>query len=184
MIRVQCYIPGFSALIDASEMQPEHVDLEDIANTLSRCNRFGGRTPRNPGGYSVAQHAVLVSYLCSRKYAYEALHHDDTEAYIGDIIGPFKTDEQRAYEALVRARIAPVLGLAAEEPQSAKDADARALRLEQSIVQGRGDVKIAGIPLGQLVHLREAIELMRPMHPARARDAFLARHEELEELAR
>ncbi len=179
MISVLAFIPGFSERVDVTQLGPEHVSIDDIASVLSLCNRFGGRTPQNPNGYSVAQHAVLVSYLTSRKFEYEGLHHDTTEAYIGDIIGPFKTDEQRFVEQRVRERIAPVLGLERHEPQAARDADARALRLEQSIVQGRGDVAIAKIPLGQLSCLREAIELMRPMHPKRARDAFLARHEAL-----
>lgn len=179
MISVFAHISGFDEPVNVLELQAQHIDIEDIAAALSLVNRFGGRTRNNPNGYSDAQHAVLVSYLTSRKFAYEALHHDSTEAYIGDIIGTFKTPEQRAFEQLVRERLVPVLGLEQYEPQAVRDADARALRLEQSIVQGRGDVAIAKIPLGQLTSLREAIELMRPMHPKRARDAFLARHEEL-----
>ena len=177
MITVRALVLG--QVVDVTQLAPSDIDLEDIADTLSRINRFAGRTPGCPAGYSVAQHAVLVSYLTSRRHAYEGLHHDDTEAYVGDVVSTFKTAEQRALEQLVRGRLAPVLHLEAEEPPAVKDADARALRLEQSIVQRRGDVRIAEMPLGQLGHLRDALELLRPMHPRRARDAFLARHDEL-----
>ncbi len=163
-------------VIDVTQLPAEKVDISDIAQTLSHCNRFAGRTPYP---YSVAQHAVLVSYLTSRKHAYEGLHHDDTEAFVGDVISTFKTDTQRELEQRVRLRLVPVLGLDPVEPPAVKDADLRALRLEQSLLQLRGDVKVSGMALGQLRHLRDVIELVRPMHHKRAAELYLARHWEL-----
>lgn len=163
-------------VVNVVELVPEKIDIEDIAHVLSQCNRFAGRTPYP---YSVAQHAVLVSYLTSKKHAYEGLHHDDTEAFVGDVISTFKTESQRDVEALVRARLAPVLGLELFEPAAVKDADLRALKFEQSIIQGRGDVAIAKLSLGQLDYIRDVVAMLRPMHPRRAAAAYLERHEEL-----
>lgn len=174
MIHVNAQILGRQ--VEVTLLKPEDIDIEDIAHTLSKINRFGGRTPYP---YSVAQHAVLVSYLTGRKNAYEGLHHDDTEAYVGDIIGTFKTEEQRFIEQRVRELLAPVLGLARIEPPAVKDADQRALRFEQQLLQGRSDVKIAGLPLGQLDHIREVKAMLRPLHPRRAAELFIERHEEL-----
>jgi hypothetical protein len=59
------------------------VCLEDLAHHLACINRFVGAT-REP--ISVAQHAVYVSRLCDGTgYEMHALHHDDAEAYLGDV---------------------------------------------------------------------------------------------------
>jgi hypothetical protein len=47
------------------------------------CEGFGAHN-------SVAQHAVLVSRLVPAEHAWLALHHDDAEAYTGDMVRPFK----------------------------------------------------------------------------------------------
>lgn len=60
----------------------ETIDVRDIACGLSKCCRFAGQIPRH---YSVAQHSLLVSQLVLPSLAYEAQHHDDTEAYMGDL---------------------------------------------------------------------------------------------------
>ena len=73
----------------------EEVDVRVIARALSRQTRYNGHTlPRFPF-YSVAQHCVMVArwmrednWKVSRVYA--GLHHEDAEAYIGDIISQVK----------------------------------------------------------------------------------------------
>ena len=66
-------------------------DLADIAQALSTISRFGGHTKF----YSVAEHALRVSeYLRTTgeddMTQLLGLHHDDTEAYMGDIPRPQK----------------------------------------------------------------------------------------------
>jgi hypothetical protein len=70
-----------------ADPQPEDVCVQDIAHALSHVCRFGGHCRSL---YVVAQHAVLVSRLVAPEHALLALHHDDSEAYLGDMIRPLK----------------------------------------------------------------------------------------------
>lgn len=76
---------------DFADPRPEHIDLDDIATALARVCRFGGHVPRH---CSVAEHACLVSWLVVEaghpELALPALHHDDHEAYTGDLPTPLK----------------------------------------------------------------------------------------------
>lgn len=63
------------------------VVIEDIAHSLAHQCRFAGHTREF---YSVAQHSVLVSRLCSPANRLAGLLHDSTEAYTQDIIKPLK----------------------------------------------------------------------------------------------
>lgn len=65
----------------------DDIDIIDIARSLSHQCRFSGHIKHF---YSVAQHAVYVSYLCDEKDANEGLNHDDSEGYIIDLPKPLK----------------------------------------------------------------------------------------------
>lgn len=69
------------------EPTPEMISIEDIAHSLSNQCRFGGHLPRF---YSVAEHSVLCALHVDEKYAFEALMHDASEAYLLDIPSPIK----------------------------------------------------------------------------------------------
>ena len=84
----------------------EDIDIADIAHALARVCRFGGHCREF---YSVAQHSVLVCDLVTaarphdRHVQLQALLHDATEAYMGDMVQPLKAsmpDYKRAEEEL------------------------------------------------------------------------------------
>jgi uncharacterized protein len=88
--------------VDTKNPQPEQITLEDIAHALANTCRFGGHCRRF---YSVAEHAVFVSRRMERRGIGDqgllaGLHHDDAEAYLGDIPRPMKPLLGKAYERL------------------------------------------------------------------------------------
>ncbi len=127
---------------------PESIVLEDVAHALSQVCRFGGHTQKF---YSVAEHAVLVSRRMeelgfSREECLAGMHHDDSEAYLGDIPRPLKVHLGERYRALSdRMDRAIIAGLALPFPFEAlhtsdiKDADNWALFVEaRSLLRSRG----------------------------------------------
>lgn len=68
-------------------MEQNQYDIVDIAHSLSQQCRFTGHTRKF---YSVAEHSVRISDLCSPENALWGLLHDAAEAYIGDLNKPFK----------------------------------------------------------------------------------------------
>lgn len=179
-------------LRDVAKLAPEDVRVEHVAHCLANLNRYNGNTPVP---YSVAQHAVLVGELCA-SYAiaegldedvcrYEGLHHDTTEAYMGDIMGPLKrllwvdwptwSESVREFEARLRSQaVAPALGLEQVEPAYVHAMDLTALAFEQRFLQGREDVHTPPDVFG----LSEKIirHMMRPMYWRRAEQAFMDAH--------
>lgn len=165
-------------VIDLRAIPPTHIRVTDIARTLSHLNRFNGRA----GGYSVAQHVVFVSLLVPARLAYEGLHHDDTEAYTGDIIAPIKDRSPwiRELEAEVRLQIAPHLRLSSLEPRAIKPYDMLARQFETCIIQGRSDLEMPGPEhYGQFTNLAQIVKFLGPKHPRAAEAMYMDRHLEL-----
>lgn len=69
--------------IDIFNFGPDDVSLNCIPRSLSMQCRFNGHLNRF---YSVAEHAVRMSYLVPDRVASLALHHDDHETWTGDIV--------------------------------------------------------------------------------------------------
>ena len=72
----------------------DSIDIQDIAASLSKMNRFTGHTSRL---YSVAEHSLLCAEILERDGGVRdravllaALLHDAHEAYCGDIATPLK----------------------------------------------------------------------------------------------
>ena len=72
---------------DYENIETNHVDIEDIAHSLSMNCRFNGHCDRF---YSVAEHSIYVSELVKPEWAMAALLHDATEAYMPDVNKPLK----------------------------------------------------------------------------------------------
>lgn len=105
--------------------------IEDIAHSLSLQCRFTGHSKFH---YSIAQHSVLVSYLCDKQDRKHALVHDFSEAYISDISTPLKRlTEMLGYkkvEKVIQNAIYSKFDLSLEEPTSVKQADQLMLAIE------------------------------------------------------
>lgn len=111
--------------------QLDAIDIEDIAHSLSNMCRFTGHVK---SFYSVAQHSVLVSYLCGPNNALYGLLHDATEAYLVDMPKPIKRLETfsnfRDIEHNIMKVIAKKFGLPDVEPPAVKTADIKILATE------------------------------------------------------
>ena len=93
------------------EINPDTIDIEDIAHALSQICRFGGHTRQF---YSVAEHSVRVAHLLvdqGRAVQLQGLLHDAAEAYLGDIVRPLKTEAQREREHVVHSAIIQKFGI-------------------------------------------------------------------------
>jgi hypothetical protein len=146
------------------------VRLQDIAHGLSHACRFAGQCSTF---YSVAQHAVAVSLLCP---TLEALHHDDTEAYMGDMTRPLKdlVPQFKDLEWQVHSAIMQALGLSEEQSEDLKLADRRVYFLErQRLFSARYPIDCGGLEPAP------ASVLGAPLPPKAAKAMFLARHDQL-----
>ena len=113
--------------------QPEQIQIEDIAHSLSLLCRFTGHVKYF---YSVGQHSLLGSHLVPPQDALWFLLHDASEAYIGDMNRPLKhaTRAGDAYvpvEANIMRAICRRFGLSEEEPRSVRLADNAMLYAEK-----------------------------------------------------
>lgn len=108
----------------------EQIKIGDIATGLSNICRFGGQVSRF---YSVAQHSLLVSALAPVELKKEALLHDASEAFLGDVISPLKALLGEAYSVLefnFQTVIFQKFGLQLEKLEAVKEFDLKALELE------------------------------------------------------
>lgn len=127
-----CWLNTFSGKkIYPLNPNPEHISIEDIAHSLSHQCRFTGHTR---DFYSIAQHCVLVSYVCNHENALYGLLHDASEYILVDIPSPLKRSKEfnfyRDIERKVQAIIYNKFGLYDEEPADVKKADALLLATE------------------------------------------------------
>lgn len=123
-------------LIDIMNPTADTIDLEDIASALSHVCRFGGQVNQF---YSVAQHSVLVSYLCDPEYAMYGLLHDASEAYIGDVIKPLKNILGDVYEDIETKFTYAIFDKFNLDPKGIKNvekADKEALQIEHDYLRG------------------------------------------------
>jgi 5'-nucleotidase len=136
------------------DIQPEDIDIDDIAHALSLVNRFTGHTTR---AYSVAEHSVRCMWavdnllanidesirVCWRErllLTFEALMHDASEAYVADLARPIKMMPQmqsyRDMEAVVEKAIRAKYGLPKKMSPIVKRADEIMLRTEARDLMG------------------------------------------------
>ena len=118
--------------------QPGEIDRGDIAHALSLLCRYGGHVDRF---YSVAEHCVLMSQFVEPEHALATLLHDATEAFVVDVPRPLKRvlRDYGAIEAAVWNAICQKFRIAADLPESVKDADNRILLTERTALMPRAE---------------------------------------------
>lgn len=167
-----------------ADPRPEDVCIEDIAHALSNICRFGGHCRIF---YSVAQHAVLVSRLVAPKHAYLGLHHDDAEAYTGDMIRPLKKllRDFRHVERAIEIAVGTALGVplfvvtsTAAAWGDVKRADMIALATERRDI-GAGDRFRPELVQDDERGFEPADFVIEALTPEAARVQYLQRHYEL-----
>lgn len=173
--------------VDLLAPQPETIVLDDIAHGLAHTCRFAGQTSRF---YSVAEHAVHVSHLLRSgldrpDLALAGLHHDDAEAYLGDVTRPLKALLGSGYvDASVKMdmAISAALGLATDSryrSQPVKLADDLMLAFEASeLLPSKGEGWGYVLPdIGQIC--RAARPTIWCCSPGTAKKVWLETHSEL-----
>lgn len=148
------------------------IRITDIAHALSNVCRFGGHCHEF---YSVAQHSVLVSLLVPEKHALQALLHDATEAYLGDMVKPLKDliPQFQQIENDLESAIFRRFNLPEKMHHSIKKADSIMLATEQRDVMKNSDSWEWTYQTGRLK------KRIRPMSPVDAKKYFMSRYEDL-----
>lgn len=174
------------AYLDYENIRAKDITLVDIAHGLAHTCRFGGHSRIF---YSVAEHAILVSSLLLERHpgawplALHALHHDDHEAYVGDLPTPLKNVLGPRYKRLVDTLDAAIcqalgLGLPSLTLEPVKRADAEALRMEAHLLLPSKGVSAEWAPAWERYGLHDPPRsLITPgLLPTEARDEFLRAH--------
>ena len=180
--------------LDLLDPSPLDVEIEDIAQGLSRVARWNGQTSGD-WAYSVAQHSLLVERIVrrlepklTRDWQRAALLHDAPEYVVGDLITPFKAAVGPGYKQLEKRLMQAIhlrFGLPALLPERItvliKRADGIAAYMEATQLAGferPAADKIFARPRG-----KAAVEILswelEPVAPPQAKADFLARFEAL-----
>ncbi len=154
-----------------SDPRPELFDIRDVAHSLSLLCRYNGHCT---SFYSVAEHSVRVSQICTEQHQRWGLLHDLGEAYLGDLPRPIKGDFPRfvQYEEALLEMAAGVFDLSWPMPPEVKVADDKLLATEfRDLMVDQSYLKLlAQDPLPGKIE---------PMGPEAAERAFLERYAEL-----
>lgn len=152
-------------------LEPRIVDvaIEDIAHGLAYQCRFNGQTS---AFYSVAQHSLIVASLVPDELKFAALLHDAAEAYLGDMVKPLKVllPSFSEIEDSVTRIIGECFGVNLSHNPAIKRADLISLATEK-----RDLMPYSAEPWTYLEGVEPCKEIIRPMPPEEAKQAFLRR---------
>ena len=118
---------------DYDNMEGHEFSPLDFAHSLALLCRYNGHCLRF---YSVAEHLVRCSYVAPPEFAFEALMHDVSEAYLSDMPRPLKAlmPEYKALEKRVEEAICKKYKLPFPMSPEVKEVDNRMLLVEKDIV--------------------------------------------------
>ena len=163
---------------DAPEQSP--ILIQDIAHALSNICRFTGHVKTF---YSVAQHSVLVSRIVARQFQFQALLHDASEAYLGDVSSPLKQmlSEYKIIERRVEDAIYARFGISPTEEsnKAIKKADIILLGTEKRDLMYSETLESEKETWELLLNVPRLLETIEPWSPAVAEEEFMKRFDEL-----
>jgi hypothetical protein len=133
--------------VNLLDLQPEDIDIEDIAHALAQVNRFNGHLKRP---VSVAQHSVYVARLCrNTPHRLQALLHDASEAYVADITFYLKNtpafEEYRRLEDKIQRTVYRKFGVDEVMSEEVRYADRLMARFEAYKGFGNGKYHLPGL---------------------------------------
>jgi hypothetical protein len=146
------------------------INLEDIIWSLSHINRFLGHTDKP---ISVLRHVIHVHDIAPEECKKEALHHDNSESLIGDVVTNVKAllPTYKDMEIKVEKIIARKFNLIYPYPAAVKIADLTALADEMVQFTSRKDwMDLPFPPSGKKIEL---------WTPEKTRKEFMKRHNAL-----
>jgi len=154
---------------------PNLFDIKDIAHSLSRINRFNGHL--HCSSYSVAEHSIRVASVCSPDLKFNALLHDASEAYLGDVSKPLKglLSDYKELEHNFCLLLAEHFGLLMPLPEEIIFYDNVLMATEIRDLM-RYNPKEMGVVVEPL-----KTKITNPMSPKEAKDAFLLTYQLLRE---
>lgn len=157
------------------DFKPSDFAIEDIAHALSLTCRFNGHCLTF---YSVAQHSEIVSRLVPAEFAMWGLLHDASEAFLSDVVAPFKDmlPQYKELEKRVMRAITIRFGLPEQQPACVREADLIALATEK-----RDLLVPEAKPWESLEGVEPRASKIEPWSWAIAEQRFLKRFKELEE---
>ncbi|MEK6829611.1 MAG: hypothetical protein AABY15_05825 [Nanoarchaeota archaeon] len=176
--------------VDIFNLNPQDIDVEDIAHALSNLCRYGGHCLFH---YSVAQH----SYLCSLEEGtkleqFEFLMHDASEAFVNDLVRPIKhrpeLSSYREQEDKIQKIIFEKYGLQFPFSKRVHEVDNKVLvgEINQLIIM-KDEIYLKSVE--KSISLREALKILRDeklanctipkISPEEAKELFLNRFYEL-----
>ena len=170
------YIRTFSGHRFDVKPTPDQVYLEDIAVALSRLPRFMGHSTFP---YSVAAHCLYVCALSPPRLKLQALFHDASEAYIGDMPSPFKAlmPDYKKVEEDIMVAVAERFGFTLPIDPLVKSADQYALykeRMELFSLSSQKDAEcIPAVPAPATIEWD--FQFVSGLHPDHLAARFIAR---------
>jgi hypothetical protein len=166
--------------LDPTDVQPDQLDIEEIAHALANINRFNGHTK---WPISVAQHSVYVSRLVGDGVpGLQGLLHDASEYVLGDITKWLKHtpafDRYRETEDRIQRVIYAHFGCPEEMLPEVAAADKLMVRVEGEAMWGPNWSDVPGYgPLTE--DERAPVGKWEPWTWSFARHHFLERFKEL-----
>ena len=171
--------------IDPFMFKAGDMTLSEVAHSLACQNRFFGHAA---WPISIAVHAVNVSLLCEGTgFEMQALHHDDSEAVLGDINKWLKEstafESYRDLESQIQFQFYKHFKCPVEMADCVKDADRLMVRAE--MVHAFGEMWRALQANYQPPTVQEWQVLHRKVHLypiqwPQAKEMYINRHKELE----